>query len=245
MNWAPTMTRYSHTASATEWTKDRNVRALTERAIAGGLLLGGLLGQAGAEGIYTCIDAQGRRLTADRPIAACIDREQKVLSESGIVKRRIGPSLTAQELAAEEERARKEAEERNRVADEKRRNRALITRYPNRAAHDKERLAAIVLADEAIAAARKGTDELTAARKRLDAELEFYANDVSRVPPKLKRQIQENEQHMEAQQRFVANQETEKKRINGQFDEELARLQSLWGKSAAPATAAVPGATKR
>jgi hypothetical protein len=218
---------------------------LTAPAITAALLLGCLLGQARAEGIYTCIDAQGRRLTADRPIAACIDREQKVLSESGTVKRRIGPSLTAKELAAEEERARKEAEERNRLADEKRRTRALLTRYPNRAAHDKERLAAIVLADEAIAAARKGTDELTAARKRLDVELEFYANDPSKVPPTLKRQIQENEQHMEAQRRFVANKETDKKRINGQFDEELARLQLLWAKSAAPATAAVPGTTKR
>jgi hypothetical protein len=220
------------------------MRAWTGPAIAG-LLLGGLLGPAGAEDIYTCIDAQGRRLTADRPIIACLDREQKVLSESGTVKRRIGPSLTAQELAAEEESARKEAQERNRRAEEKRRNRALLTRYPNRATHDKERQAAIVLADEAIAAGLKSIDELVAERKQLDAQFEFYANDPSKVPAKLKRQIQENEQHIEAQRRFVANQETEKKRVTAMFDEDLARLKPLWAQSAAPATTAAPAVTKR
>jgi hypothetical protein len=221
------------------------VRSSTGRAIAGGLLLAAFFAQAAAEGIYTCVDAKGRRLTADRPIPACLDREQKVLNESGTVKRRIGPSLTAQELEAEEARARKEAQERSRQAEEKRRIRALLTRYPSRDAHDKERLAAMVLADQAIAAARKSTEELLAAHKRLEVELEFFANDPSRVPPRLKRQIQESEQHIEAQRRFVANQETEKMRINAQFDEELARLKPLWAQSAAPATAAVPAAAKR
>jgi hypothetical protein len=47
---------------------------------------------------------------------------------------------------------------------------------------------------------------------------------------------------MEAQRRFLANQEAEKKRIHAQFDEELARLRSLWANGTAPATAAVPTA---
>lgn len=214
------------------------MRASTERAIAGGLLLAGLHGHAGAQDIYTCTDAQGRRLTADRPIVACIDREQKVLGDNGAVKRRIGPSLSPQQLAAEEERARKEAEERRRLADEKRRGRALLARYPTQAVHDKERQAAIVLADEAIAAAHRGIAELVAGRKRLDSELEFYANDPAKVPSRLKRDIQENEQHMDAQRRLLANHESEKKRISAQFDEELARLRLLWAAAAAPATAA-------
>ena len=51
-------------------------------------------------GIYTCVDRNGRRLTADRPIAECLDREQRELGPSGIVRRQIGPSLTEQERAA-------------------------------------------------------------------------------------------------------------------------------------------------
>jgi len=220
------------------------VRGLT---IAGGVLLGGLFGQACAEGIYTCVDAQGRRLTADRPIAECNDREQKELNASGTLKRKLGPSLTAEERAAEEDRVHKAAEERNRLTEEKKRERALLTRYPNRQAHDKERAAALALANDAIAAATKSADELIAARKRLDTELEFYANDPSKVPAKLKRQIEENEQHHEAQRRFVANQESEKQRISAQFDEELVKLKQLWAQRAAPvpATAAPSAASLR
>jgi hypothetical protein len=47
--------------------------------------------------IYTCIDAKGRKLTSDRKIPECSDREQKILNPSGTVKARIGPNLTAQE----------------------------------------------------------------------------------------------------------------------------------------------------
>ena len=220
---------------------------LPGRVIAGGLLLAGLLGQACADDIYTCVDAHGRRLTADRPIRECIDREQRELNASGTVKRKIGPTLTAQEHAAEEEKARKAQEERSRLAEEKKRERALLTRYPNRRAHDQERVAAIEVTDNAITSATKSIDELVASRKRLDMELEFFANDPSKVPAKLKRQIEENEQHIAAQRRFISNQESEKQRINAQFDEELVKLKQLWAQRAAPvpATAAASAASLR
>ena len=49
-------------------------------------VLVGLSVPAGAQSsIYTCIDAQGRRITSDRPIPQCLDREQRELSRSGIV----------------------------------------------------------------------------------------------------------------------------------------------------------------
>lgn len=217
----------------------------TAPAIAAVLLLGCSLGQARAEGIYTCIDSQGRRLTADRPIRECIDREQKELNASGTVRRKIGPSLTAEERAAQEEKARKAAAESNRIEEEKKRERALLTRYPDRAAHDKERLDALARVDEAIVTARKNVDDLQLGRKRLEAELEFYARDPSKVPPKLKRQVEENQHHTEAQKRFIANQDGEKKRINTQFDEELVKLKQLWAQAAAPALATVPAAAKR
>ncbi|HXD42975.1 MAG TPA: DUF4124 domain-containing protein [Ramlibacter sp.] len=209
--------------------------------------MAGLFGQARADDIYSCVDAHGRHLTADRPIAECIDREQKQLNPSGTVKRKIGPSLTAEERAAEEEKVRQAIEERNRLAEEKKRERALLVRYPDRGAHDKERTAAILLIDEAIVAASKSIDELLAARKRLDTELEFYGKDASKVPAKLKRQIEENEQHIAAQRRFIANQDNEKKRINTQFDEELVKLKQLWARRAAPVTptAATPASAVR
>jgi hypothetical protein len=69
---------------------------------------------------------------------------------------------------------------------------------------------------------------LQAERQRLDTELEFYRKDPARIPPLLKRQIEENERQLAEQRRFIASQNGEKDRVNARFDEELALLRQLW-----------------
>ncbi|MGH6626652.1 MAG: DUF4124 domain-containing protein [Burkholderiaceae bacterium] len=192
------------------------------------VVLGSWLAPVAAQGIYTCTDGQGRRHTSDRPIAECLDREQKELNPSGTVRRKLGPTLTAQERAAKEEKDRQAEAERARLAEEKRRDRALLTRYPNKAEHDKERQAALSQVDEVIKAATRRVGELIGQRKSIDAEFEFYQKDPSKAPPWLKRQVEENEQSLAIQRRFIADQEGEKKRVNARFDEEQVKLKSLW-----------------
>lgn len=191
---------------------------------------------ARADDIYTCVDAKGRRLTSDRPILECIDREQTQIGPSGQVLRRISPSLTADERAAQDEKARRAVEERNRLAEEKRRDRALLARYPGKPAHDQERAAAIASVDEVIKSAMRRIEELQAERGKLDDELEFYQRDPAKVPAQLKRKTDENDQEVAAQRRFIANQEDEKKRINARYDQELARLKALWASATTPAS---------
>jgi hypothetical protein len=181
-----------------------------------------------SDSIYTCIDKQGRRLTADRPIPECIDREQTELSPGGLQRRKIGPSLTAEERAAQEAQERRQAEERARAEEEKRKQRALLARFPNRESHDKERAAALALVDSVTAAAQRRTEELQKQRQFLDRELEFYQLDPSKTPAKLKRQIEESDTQLAAQKRFIVDQDVEKVRVNARFDEELARLKVLW-----------------
>jgi len=201
---------------------------------AGALLLAvAWLGSAWAQqGIYTCIDGKGRRLTSDRPIPDCLDREQKELNASGTVRRNVGPSLTAQEQAIEEEKERRAAEERARIAEERRRERALLTRYPNRTAHDRERTEAIGQIDEVMKAASKRLNELIADRKAIDLEMEFYQKDPSKAPPRLRRMVDENNESVAVQRRFIASQEAEKARVNARFDEELVKLSQLWAMKA-------------
>ena len=90
-------------------------------------------------GIYTCTDAKGRRLTSDRPIPECLDREQRELSQSGTTKRVVGASLTAEERAKEEAKQQQEAALKAKAYEERRKDRALISRYPNQRLHDEER----------------------------------------------------------------------------------------------------------
>ena len=183
------------------------------------------------------MDGRGRTLTADRSIPECTDRTQRALSSSGIVTRQIGPSLTAHEQAVQDEKDRRAAEVRARENEDNRRDKALLLRYPAPAAHDKERSVALLQIDEVIQASAKRRAELADQRKPLANELEFYAKDPSRAPASLKRKLEENEASVAVQQKFVAEQELEKKRINHRFDEELVKLRSLWVLASSPALA--------
>lgn len=194
--------------------------------------------QAPVAGIYTCVDSKGRKLTSDRPIPDCADREQKVLNPSGTVKAKVGPNLTAQERAEQEARQREEADRRAAAEEERRRNRALLTRYPNQAAHDKERHSALAQVTQVTQAANKRIEELTLDRRKLDTEMEFYKKDPGKAPQALRRQIEEVDQSMEIQKRFVAEQLQELRRVNARFDEELSRLRALWATSATQPAAA-------
>ncbi|WP_374221144.1 DUF4124 domain-containing protein [Variovorax sp. RO1] len=179
-------------------------------------------------GIYTCVDARGRTLTADRPIAECSDREQRELGPSGTVRRKLEPTYTARELQEREDRAREAAIQAARLIDERRRERALLVRYPNATTHDRERVEALSQIDAVIQAAKKRIAELADERKKIDEELEFYKQDTSKAPGAVRRRIEDNTQSVAVQNRFVAEQEDEKKRVNARFDEERGRLKTLW-----------------
>lgn len=205
------------------------------------MLLGGVLiqlpaqAQSGTQGIYTCVDGKGRKHTSDRPIPECADREQKLLNPSGTVRAIIPPTLTGPERAEQEKRERREAIARARQLEEKRRERALLLRYPNKAMHDKERTEALSQIGVVRQAALNRVEELLRQRKELNTEMEFYAQDPDRVPPSLRRQIDDNERSMSVQGRFIADQDAEIVRVNARFDEELQRLRQLWAKIGTPA----------
>lgn len=202
------------------------------------------LAQTQAAGIYTCVDARGRKLTSDRPIPECSDREQQVLNPSGTVREKVGPTLTAQERAAVEAREKLAQEEQARRNEEKRRDRALLLRYPNKAVHDAERLEAVAQITVVKNAALNRVEELNRQRKTIDVEMEFYKKDTSKAPSSLKRQIDDVAQSLSVQARFIADQEGETKRVNARFDEELARLKALWPQLAATAPVPRPAASK-
>ncbi len=188
----------------------------------------GAVAQTPVNGIYTCVDSKGRKLTSDRPIAECTDREQKVLSPSGTVKGKLGPTLSAQERADLEDQEKVVAQEAARKIEEKRRDRALLSRYPTKAVHDTERAEALKQISVVKGAAAHRVEELKRQAKVLDEEMEFYKKDPTKAPQRLRRQVDESLESMAVQARFIVDQDAEIKRVNARFDEELQRLKSLW-----------------
>ena len=198
-------------------------------------------GQAAASaslGIYTCIDAQGHRLTSDRPITDCIGREQRVLNRDGSLQRVIPPTLTADERAEREAAERRAELARAGQADAVRRDRNLLARFPNEAAHRKSREAALDTVRLASKATEHRLKELAADRKPLMEEAEFYKGRA--LPLRLKQLIDANDAAVEAQRSAAANQEAELVRINKLHDVELERLRRLWAGAAPGSMGPVP-----
>lgn len=182
----------------------------------------------GVPGIYVCVDATGRRITSDRPIPECLDREQRELSSTGATRRVVPASLTADERERLEALAQQDAAQRAKANEDRRRDRALLSRYPNQRKHDEERAKQLAQVDEVIASIHLRSKDLVKQRAELDLEMEFYKATPSKAPVWLKRRQEDNAQQQEGQKRLVANQALEKQRINTRFDEELARLRQLW-----------------
>ncbi len=187
------------------------------------------LAQAGAA-IYTCVDASGRRISSDRPIAECMDREQRVLNPSGTTRQSVGPSLSESERAAQDERRRREEVERLRASEERLRQRALLSRYPHAEALERDRAGAIAPLEEVIASASARLAALDAERARLDAQRrQPGATDVTRA-------LEQVELQRAAQERFLNNKRAEKEQVLRRFADMARQLEALWAQQGAAAT---------
>jgi len=191
---------------------------------------GAALGQQSQNGaglVYTCTNSHGKNITSDRPIAECVDRVQRVLNSSGLELRRIGPTLTERELIEMATMRRQLEADQAREREERARARALMTRYPNQSSHDQARAEAIERIEKVASVARERQAELRQNREKIQTAIKAYA-DPSDVPLSLSGQLEENQNAIDEQQRFLDGREAEKERLNQRFDNELAQLRRLW-----------------
>jgi hypothetical protein len=183
-------------------------------------------GQTPVGGIYTCVDAHGKRLTSDRPIAECLDREQRVLNKDGSQRLTVPPRKNAEERAAEDERRHlAELAEATRK-DAIRRDRNLVMRYPDVAAHNKARESVLEDLRRSVLASERHLKSLEEERKPLLTETEFYKN--KRLPAKLKTRLEANEAQQKAQRDIIQTQKSEMQRVDDLYDAERAHLKKLW-----------------
>lgn len=193
---------------------------------------------APATSIYTCIDAQGHRLSSDRPIPECVAQEQRMLNRDGSPKGVLPPAQSPEEKARTE-KVRRDAEQA-RVAREAeaRRDRALLTRYPDLLRHDAARTRAQEPVDKQIETAQRRLAELEEERQVLQSEREAVGKKV--LPQALRARIAANEGAIEAQDIILRDQEAERERLTKQFDAELVRLRALWAGAAPGGMGPIP-----
>jgi hypothetical protein len=182
----------------------------------------------GAQGIYTCVDAQGRKQVSDRPIPECLDRVQKELGSSGVVRRQIVPTTHqgAQESASTGRLALETGHDKS--LREQRQQRALLDRYSSEAVHADERKRALSSIDQSLSQTQLQLTELITINRDLLAQAAPFKTKSQAVPRTLQMSLKENQQSIALLQGVLDERNLERKRTNERFDEELAVLRKLW-----------------
>jgi hypothetical protein len=178
--------------------------------------------------IYTCVDANGRKLNSDRWIVECADREQRILNPSGSVKTVLMPAPTALERQQLEAKNRGLQLAQATQAEEKKRDQSLLVRYPTPGSHQKERLAALAQVASVRQASIGQILALQAERFKLGEEMAFYQNDPSKAPPKLRARLAELDGNLATLKRVDVAQASEIDRIHARFDADALRLKPHW-----------------
>jgi hypothetical protein len=180
--------------------------------------------------IYSCVDAQGHRLSSDRPIPECRGQDQRMLNRDGTTRAIVPPAVSPEEKARQDAARRVQEQARLVREAEARRDRALVARFPDQETHDQARAKAQEGVTRQIESAQRRLRELEAESQALTQEREAVQGRV--VPQALRARISANEGAVEAQRTILRDQESERERLTLQYDAELNRLRALWAGAA-------------
>ena len=190
---------------------------------------------------FSCV-VNGKKLVSDRLIPECNNMEQRELNSDGSLRRIVKPPLTPDER---EEMERVELENKIKLSalnDAVRRDRNLMQRYPDEAAHKKAREKAL---DEFRISERNSAARIALLmdeKKKLDEDRKFYENERVKkpLPMALRQKIDANDAALAAQRSVAQNAQTELDRIDKNFEAELQRLRKLWGGARAGSLGPLP-----
>lgn len=192
----------------------------------GGLLLGLAAAMPAQAKVYCCNDDSGRRVCGDPIPPQCQTKAHKEIKAGAT--RDVAAPLTAEQRAAQEAELLRKQEEEKRLAEEKRRDKALLNTYGSEKEIDIVRDRTIVGAQNAAKESQGKYEELQKRKKKLDGETEFYKNKP--LPEPLKAQIAENEIALKKQEADVAAKQKEIESIRSKFEADKLRYRELMGR---------------
>jgi hypothetical protein len=183
--------------------------------------------------IFTCKDASGRMLSADRPIPECANRPMREMSRDGWVRREIQAPLTAEQkrqlqLLDEQRKAQDAALEEQRQFD-----RVLMMRYGSEASIETARRREVLLLEEKL---QESTRLITDAERRsveVRAETELHKKN-NPLPAGLLQKRDLAEQAIRTEKQNITHLEAAIVQTNVRYDATLKRFREL----TAPNTAA-------
>ncbi|MDD5250584.1 MAG: hypothetical protein PHY45_16530 [Rhodocyclaceae bacterium] len=187
------------------------------------LALGAALALPAAAKTYCCTDKSGHRICADTFPEQCEDRAYKEFGAKGV--RNVEAPLTAEQKAQREAEAARQKDEERSVAEQRRKDRALLNTYASEKDIDVLRDRAIADLESAGRQTQEKYDAAIARKQQLAKELEFYTKKP--VPPSLKAQIKDNEVEIEAQKKAIDDRKKDVAATRLRFEEDRKRYREL------------------
>lgn len=136
------------------------------------------------------------------------------------------PPQTEEERAAEQAKVQQESAVDIARAVEARRDRNLLTRYPNEARYNDIRKDAVASLNASIHEAEARIAQLSADRRRLSGEGALYAGKT--VPDKLKSAIDASTASLSTEKSVLQDRQADLVRAEKNYDDDLARLKKIW-----------------
>lgn len=179
--------------------------------------------------VYTCTNNQGKHLRSDRPIPECADREQRLLDQYGIERRRIGPVLTDRQHQERVQNQRQERIEQQRQRDQQRREEFLAQRFPNAEAHQQERQRQLKQFDDLATLSRIRLEQLQSNLAQVQEDLQVYRDHNQPAPSQLRSSLAEAEVALRVHERSMRVEAQNRQQTIDRLDDELRHLKRLWG----------------
>ncbi len=191
------------------------------------LFLAGMPGPGVAQ-IYVCKDANGRTMTADRPIPECATRPMRELGSNGVLRREIPAPLTAAQREQQQRDNAKLQAEAEASLELRRRDTAILERFRSEVEIEAARKRAVIDVNEKI---RQERGMLISAERQLkDALAEASLRTRNKVvPPRLAQQVEQAQSAVSAEQSLTQAHQRELLRTDVWFDDTLKRYRELTG----------------
>jgi hypothetical protein len=221
---------------------------LKHSMLAAALVLAPLTAQAqpagGSDSTYRCVGADGKKYYGSIVPPQCAGRVIELMSNQGIVIRRIDPEGDEKMRLAKEIAAAKKREDDAIAKEASRRNRALLATYTSEKDIDDARGRALADNETALKEIEQRIGEIKKRQAAFDKEMEFYKDGAAKpsadkkakpaapvkeakVPPKLLQDVKNAEVELSAQENLHALKKKEVESINAKYDEDKRRFAEL------------------
>ncbi|MBL0142317.1 MAG: DUF4124 domain-containing protein [Betaproteobacteria bacterium] len=199
------------------------------------LLILAIFAAGAAQAAYKCKDEKGITHIGDTPPAGCANVVMYEMSRSGMVLRKIEPSLTPEQIKARDDEAARLKEAEKAAAEQRRKDLALIATYSSEKDIDTSRDLNLKPIELRMKSAQDRTVEVDKRLAELEAEMEFYKAGKSskatgktrEAPAQLKSDLERTKNEKVVLAKAIVEYEKEMQEVRSRYETDKKRWVAL------------------